>query len=216
MKANKLLLFLALLVTACGRLEVSIEQTPTLLATLTPQIPTNTATAVITLPTEQVNPTATITIPALTPVLSTATRVPPTSTAVQQTVKIFLIALEDNGQSGILVGCGDSAVPVTVIIPRTQGVLKAALEKLLSIKEQYYGESGLYNALYQSDLKLKSVTIDQGKAVIHLTGTVMLGGVCDAPRVEAQIKQTALQFSTVSDVEVFINDIPLEDVLSQK
>ena len=216
MNANKLLLFLALLVTACGRLEVSIEQTPTLLATLTPQIPTNTATAVITLPTEQVNPTATITIPSLTPVLSTATRVPPTSTAVQQTVKIFLIALEDNGQSGILVGCGDSAVPVTVVIPRTQGVLKAALEKLLSIKEQYYGESGLYNALYQSDLKLKSVTIDQGKAVIHLTGTVMLGGVCDAPRVEAQIKQTALQFSTVSDVEVFINDIPLEDVLSQK
>jgi len=216
MNANKLLLFLALLVTACGTLEVSIEQTPTLLATLTPQIPTNTATAVITLPTEQVNPTATITIPALTPVLSTATRVPPTSTAVQQTVKIFLIALEDNGQSGILVGCGDSAVPVTVIIPRTQGVLKAALEKLLSIKEQYYGESGLYNALYQSDLKLKSVTIDQGKAVIHLTGTVMLGGVCDAPRFEAQIKQTALQFSTVSDVEVFINDIPLEDVLSQK
>lgn len=216
MKANKLLLFLALLVTACGRLEVSIEQTPTLLATLTPEIPTNTATAVITLPTEQVNPTATIRIPSLTPILSTATRVPPTSTAVQQTVKIFLIALEDNGQSGILVGCGDSAVPVTVIIPRTQGVLKAALEKLLSIKEQYYGESGLYNALYQSDLQLKSVTIDQGKAVIHLTGTVMLGGVCDAPRVEAQIKQTALQFSTVSDVEVFINDIPLEDVLSQK
>jgi hypothetical protein len=216
MKANKLLLFLALLVTACGRLEVSIEQTPTLLATLTPQIPTNTAMAVITLPTEQVNPTATITVPSLTPVLSTATKVPPTSTAVQQTVKIFLIALEDNGQSGILVGCGDSAVPVTVVIPRTQGVLKAALEKLLSIKEQYYGESGLYNALYQSDLQLKSVTIDQGKAIIHLTGTVMLGGVCDAPRVEAQIKQTALQFSTVSDVEVFINDILLEDVLSQK
>ncbi len=216
MKANKLLLFLALLVTACGRLEVSIEQTPTLLATLTPQISTNTATAVITLPTEQVNPTATITIPSLTPVLSTVTQVRPTSTAVQQTVKIFLIALEDNGQSGILVGCGDSAVPVTVVIPRTQGVLKAALEKLLSIKEQYYGESGLYNALYQSDLKLKSVTIDQGKAIIHLTGTVMLGGVCDAPRVEAQIKQTALQFSTVSDVDVFINDIPLEDVLSQK
>ena len=216
MKANQLLLFLALLVTACGRLEVSIEQTPTLLATLTAQIPTNTATAVITLPTEQVNPTATITVSALTPVLSNATQVRPSSTAVQQTVEIFLIALEDNGQSGILVGCGDSAVSATVIIPRTQGVLKAALEKLLSIKEQYYGESGLYNALYQSDLQLKSVTIDQGKAIIHLTGTIMLGGVCDAPRVEAQITQTALQFSTVSDVEVFIDDIPLEDVLSQK
>jgi hypothetical protein len=222
MKANKLLLFLALILTACGRLEVSIEQTPTFLATVTPQIPTDTATAVIS-PTEQVNPTATIAIPPATSttpspksVLSTATQVTPTPTVAPQTVKIFLIALEDNGQSGPLVGCGDSAVSVTVTIPRTQGVLRAALEALLAIEEQYYGESGLYNALYQSDLQLKSVTIDQGKAIIHFTGTVMLGGVCDSPRFEAQIEQTALQFSTVSNVEVFINDIPLEDVLSQQ
>jgi len=216
MKANKLLLFLTLLLlTACGRFEVSIEPTPTPLATLTLQIPTNTATAVIS-PTEQVELTATLTIPPPTPVLPTSTAMPPTSTAAQQTVKVFLIALEDNGQSGTLVGCGDSAVAVTVIIPRTQGVLRAALEALLSIKKQYYGESGLYNALYQSDLKLRSVTIDQGKAIIHLIGTLMLGGVCDSPRFEAQIEQTALQFSTVSSVDVFINDIPLEDVLSQK
>ncbi len=217
MKANKLLLFpVILLLAACGRFEVSIEQTPTPLVTVTSQIPTHTATAVIMLPTAQVNPTATSTIPSPTPVVITATQVPPTPTRAQQTVKIFLIALEDNGQLGPLVGCGDSAVAVTVVIPRTQGVLKAALEALLSTKEQYYGESGLYNALYQSDLHLKNVTIDQGKSIIHLTGTVMLEGVCDNPRVEAQIEQTALQFSTVSSVEVFINDIPLEDVLSQK
>ena len=223
MKPNKLLLFpVLLLLTACGRFEVSIEQMPTLLATVTPQISTNTATAVIS-STEQVNPTATLVIPSVTntfppptPVLPTVTAVPPTPTAAQQTVKVFLIALEDNGQSGTLVGCGDSAIPVTVTIPRTQGVLRAALKKLLSIKQQSYGESGLYNALYQSDLQLKSVTIDQGKAIIHLTGTLMLGGVCDNPRVKAQIEQTALQFSTVSDVAVFINDTPLEEVLSQK
>ena len=223
MKPNKILLFpVLLLLTACGRFEVSIEQMPTLLATVTPQIPTNTATAVIS-STEQVNPTTTLVIPSVTntfppptAVLPTVTAVLPTPTAAQQTVKVFLIALEDNGQSGTLVGCGDSAVPVTVTIPRTQGVLRAALEKLLSIKQQFYGESGLYNALYQSDLQLKSVTIDQGKAIIHLTGTLMLGGVCDNPRVTAQIEQTALQFSTVNDVAVFINDTPLEEVLSQK
>lgn len=223
MKPNKLLLFpVLLLLTACGRFEVSIEQIPTLLATATPQIPTNTATAV-TSATEQVNPTATLMIPSVTntippptPVLPTVTAVPATPTAAQQTVKVFLIALEDNGQSGTLVGCGDSAISVTVTIPSTQGVLRAALEKLLSIKQQFYGESGLYNALYQSDLQLKSVTIDQGKAIIHLTGTLMLGGVCDNPRVAAQIEQTALQFSTVSDVAVFLNDTPLEEVLSQK
>jgi len=221
MKANKLLLFLALLLTACGTLEVSVDQTPTLPATGTSLVPTDTAT-VVSSPTGQVNPTVTLAIPSATnrvpptSVRPSATTVPPNPTAAEQTVKIFLIALEDNGQSGVLVGCGDSAVPVTVTIPPTQGVLRAALEKLLSAKQQFYGESGFYNALYQSDLELESVTIDQGKAIIHLTGTVMLGGVCDSPRFEAQIEQTALQFSTVSNVEVFINDIPLEDVLSQQ
>jgi hypothetical protein len=223
MKANKLLLILALLLTGCGTLEVSVDQTPTPLATITPLFSTETTATAVISPTSQVNPTvtlaipsATITLPPPTSVLPTITTVPSTSTAAQQTVKIFLIALEDNGQSGPLVGCGDSAIPITVTIPQTQGVLRAALERLLSAKQQFYGESGYYNALYQSDLELENVTIEQGKAIIHLTGTVMLGGVCDAPRVEAQIEQTALQFSTVSDVSVFLNDTPLEEVLSQQ
>jgi hypothetical protein len=114
------------------------------------------------------------------------------------------------------VGCGDSAIPINVTVPRTQGILRAALEKLLSAKQQFYGESGYYNALYQSNLQIAGVTIAQGKATIRLTGTVRLGGTCDAPRLAAQIEQTALQFSTVSEVEVFINDVPLEDVLSQR
>ena len=219
MKACKfLILGMTLLLTACGRFEVSIEPIYSPTATGIAQVPVSTATAIL-LPTEQVNPTATITIPSSTPVLPAATQVPPvvpTSTPGEQLVKIFLIALEDNGQAGTLVGCGDSAIPVTVTVPPTQGILRAALEKLFSAKQQFYGESGYYNALYQSDLQVAGVTIEQEKAIIHLTGSVMLGGVCDAPRVEAQIEQTALQFSTVKDVAVFINDVPLEDVLSLK
>jgi hypothetical protein len=187
------------------------------------EIPTNNLTAFAS-PTEFIQPTATIEVPSPTVVLPTRTPLPQPQTMptlvptqqMEQNVKIFLIALEDNGRSGTLVGCGDSAVPITVTIPRTQGVLRAALEKLLAEKSQYYGESGLYNALYQSNLQLAGVMIEQGKAIIHLTGTIVLGGTCDAPRLEAQIKQTALQFSTVNDVVVFVNDVPLEDVLSQK
>jgi hypothetical protein len=224
MKANRLFLFLTLLsLTACGKFEFSIGPMPTSLPTISFEI-TNTPTVSVS-PTEQINPTATIVIPSPTPVLPTATVVQqnlPTSTvpsltaATEQTIKIFLIALEDNGQSGTLVGCGDSAIPITVTIPRTQGVLRAALEKLFSAKQQFYGEAGYYNALYQSDLQVATVTIEQGKAIIHLTGSLVLGGVCDAPRVEAQIEQTALQFSTVNDVAVFINDTPLEEALSSK
>jgi hypothetical protein len=192
--------------------------------TLTAEIPT--ATAIVpTLPTEQIYPTATLSIPSATPISPTATQpqqAPPATstpiptTAGEQMVQIVLIELEGNGQSGPLVGCGDSAIPINVTVPRTQGVLRAALEKLLSAKQQFYGESGYYNALYQSDLRVDRVAIEQGTATIHLSGSVVLGGACDAPRVEAQIEQTALQFSTVNNVEVFVNGTPLADVLSTK
>lgn len=229
MKANQLLLFIVMLALAgCGQFEVSIEPLQTSVPTNTVEIPTTPPTIAVS-PTIQFNPTSTIVISSPTLVIPTATQVqpvpptstmpatiPPSATAAEQTVKIVLIELEGNGQSGPLVGCGDSAIPITVTIPHTQGVLRAALEKLLSAKQQFYGESGYYNALYQSDLQVASVKIEQGKAIIHLTGTIMLGGTCDAPRVEAQIEQTALQFSTVSDVAVFVNDVPLEEVLSTK
>ena len=145
----------------------------------------------------------------MTPVL-------PDATPGLQTVQIFLIALEDGGRSGKEIGCDDSVIPVQVAIAPTQGVLRAALGELLSLKEPYYGQSGLYNALYQSDLKLDSVSIEQGEAVIYLSGTLTLGGVCDSPRVEAQLEETALQFHTVSHVSVFVNGRPLEEVLSLK
>lgn len=228
MKTTKLLIFFVMLsLAACGQFEVSIEPLQTSIPTNTLEIPANTATTIAS-PTTQVNPTATVVISSPTLVIPTATQVqqasatltisaPATSTtSAEQSVKIVLIELEDNGQSGPLVGCGDSAIPINVTIPRTQGVLRAALEKLLSAKQQFYGESGYYNALYQSDLNVSVVKIEQGNAIIHLTGTIMLGGACDAPRVQAQIEQTALQFSTVSDVTVFVNDVPLEDVLSSR
>ena len=224
MRANQLLiLILMLTLTACGQFDVSFEPLQTsVVPTNTVEIPTNTFTAVAS-PTVQTNPTSTVPSPTLAlPTATQVQQVPPTSavpastTATDQTVKIVLIELEGNGQSGPLVGCGDSAIPITVTIPPTQGVLRAALEKLFSAKQQFYGESGYYNALYQSELEVASVRIEQGKAIIHLTGTIMLGGTCDAPRVEAQIEQTALQFSTVSDVAVFVNDVPLEDVLSSR
>jgi hypothetical protein len=217
-------LFTVLALTACGRFSVSIDPLQTSIPTNTLEVPTNTFTVVAS-PTTPVSPTATVVIPSPTLSIPTATQVqqvpstvaPPTSTtAAEQAVKIVLIELEDNGQSGPLVGCGDSAIPINVTIPPTQGVLRAALEKLFSAKQQFYGESGYYNALYQSDLDVSAVRIEQGNAIIHLTGTIMLGGTCDAPRVQAQIEHTALQFSTVSDVTVFVNDVPLEDVLSSR
>jgi hypothetical protein len=129
-------------------------------------------------------------------------------------VKIFLIALEDSGASGTPVGCGDSVVPVEAEVPYSAGVLRAALEKLLSIRTQFYGGSGLYHSLYQSNLTIREVAIRGGEAVIRLEGTLTLGGMCDDPRVMAQLRQTALQFSTVTTVSIFVNGTPLSQLLS--
>jgi Sporulation and spore germination len=184
-------------------------------------LPTATVAVVPPSPTQAL-PSPAAPIPTVTPMpvvatdAPTATAVPAVTSTGPQYVQIYLIAIEDNGQSGLAVGCGDSAVPVQVEIPHTQGVLRAALNSLLSIKDQYYGGSGLYNALYQSDLQVESVKIENGKATVSLTGTLLLGGECDNPRVQAQLEQTVRQFSTVTEVEIFINGRPLADVLSLK
>ncbi|MBI3536905.1 MAG: GerMN domain-containing protein [Chloroflexi bacterium] len=161
--------------------------------------------------------TATRSAPTLAPI---ATRPAPTSeptlTSPTTRVKIFLIALEDNGKTGKKIGCNDSAVAVERVIPATTAPLRAALEELFSLRDRNYGQSGLYNVLYQSNLKLESASIAETKATIHISGALRLSGICDNPRVEAQIEQTALQFSTVKSVDVFLNNVALEKVLSQK
>jgi hypothetical protein len=208
-----LTILVAATLTACGTFQIGIDFTPD-------GSSTGPASATV-----EIHPTATPLPPTSTPLppsptpippKPTATPIVPVATAGPQMVNMFLVAVGDNGISGDMIGCGDSLIPVQVEIAPSQGVLRASFEKLLALKDQFYGQSGLYNALYQSDLQLESVTINAGKAVINLTGSMLLGGVCDNPRVAAQLEATARQFPTVSDVSIFINGKALADALSLK
>jgi hypothetical protein len=141
----------------------------------------------------------------------------PTSTISQgaTSVKIFLIALNDNGASGKKIGCNDSVVPVSINIDPTLGVLKASLTELFKMEGQReYGLSGLYNSLYQSHLSIDSLNIVNREAIVKLKGTLSSGGVCDDPRIKAQLEEIALQFKTIDKVSVSINGILLDQVLS--
>jgi hypothetical protein len=130
-------------------------------------------------------------------------------------VQLYFVALEDNGVSGDPIGCNDSIVPVTVQLDEpSASPIEAALTKLLSIKEQTYGESGFYNALYQSNLVVESATVDNGLATVYLTGEFAIGGVCDSPRFSNQLEYTVLQFPGVEAVQIFINNTPLIELLS--
>ena len=133
---------------------------------------------------------------------------PPTFTSVQ----IPLIAMDTKGP----VGCGDTLVMVTRDVAPTTAPLTAAVEQLLSIHTRFYGQSGLYNPLYNANLAVQSVTINNGLATIKLTGSLSLGGECDDPRVAAQFDALGRQFSTVQKVQVFVNGTPLADLLSGK
>jgi len=129
-------------------------------------------------------------------------------------VEIYLIALEDDGKSGDPVGCGDSVVPVERLIAPTLAPLRAAMEQLVAVKDQFLSDSGLYNSLHDNQFTVGKVDIDaSGVATIELTGAFALGGECDGPRFEAQLMHTALQFSTLTDAHIFINGKLLQDMI---
>jgi hypothetical protein len=188
-----------LLLTTC--ISVTLNNSPT---------PTS---AKVTAPPLQPQPTSTTPPPTSIP-----TTVPPTQTPPPvgvDRVKIFLIAMGDNGVSAKKIGCGDSVVPVVVAIQPTTGVLRSALTELLGLEGQrYYGQSGLYNALYLSQLTIDSLNIVNREAIINLKGTLTIAGDCDDPRIKAQLEEVALQFNTIDKVSIFINGISLEHLLS--
>jgi hypothetical protein len=141
-------------------------------------------------------------------------------------VRIFLVELDRGGESaegaaapatGDTFGCGDRlravAVPVATEGLATEARIAAALGSLLEAG----GGQGLYSALERSELaveRVESVAGVAGLFRVHLTGQLRLGGVCDNPRVRAQLEATARQFSGVDDVEIEVDGEPLEALLS--
>jgi hypothetical protein len=134
-----------------------------------------------------------------------------TEGALFDQTEIYLVALGDAGRSGIPFGCDDSLVPVTVDIQPTVAPLTAAYGQLFAIDSRTYGQSGLYNALYRSDLSVEGIDIDNGVATVNLNGTLRMGGLCDAPRIEQQLRQTALHYSTIDSISIFVDGQPLAE-----
>lgn len=129
-------------------------------------------------------------------------------------VKVYLVALGDNGKIGRRIGCEDSLVAVTRTVAPTSAPLRAAIDELLSMpEEQTEGGRQLGNYWKGSDLKVKSISLKRGTATIWITGTLTVAGICDQPRIVEQMRATARQFSTVKRVRVFVNGISLEQAI---
>lgn len=129
-------------------------------------------------------------------------------------IRFYLIAVNDKGKAGQKIGCGDSLVAVPYPRSTFAKPWEEALRLLLNIHQRFYGQSGLYNALYQSRLSLKRSTLVRGHLSVYLTGRLRSGGSCDAPRIAGQLRETARQTGQVRNVSIFINNLRLSKLLS--
>jgi hypothetical protein len=128
-----------------------------------------------------------------------------------QTIKIYLVAVADDGKSGRKIGCGDSLVAITRSVKKTVAPLIAAIRELLITPEQTEGARRLENFWKGRNLRVQSISVRNKTATIQLSGELFVAGVCDAPRIQGQIEETARQFPSVKKVKVFIGKRTLAD-----
>lgn len=128
---------------------------------------------------------------------------------------MFFIELEGGRNSSEQIGCGDRVTGVAAgeSVPDP---LRFALQKLMDTRELRPAAGALYNALHDMSLRIDSIAMQDSHAIIGLSGRFSYGGVCDAPRIEAQLTRTATQFPTVSTASFFINGKPLRELLSER
>ncbi len=91
------------------------------------------------------------------------------------------------------IGCNDRAVYQKIHRESsTDNVLADALATLFSVKESSIEK--YYNALWQSSLKVEKIQSTDGVTTeVWLKGEIASGGVCDDPRIKAQIEATILR-----------------------
>ncbi len=147
-----------------------------------------------------------------------------TMNTYKKKMQIFMIKLEDAGKNGIEIGCSDSVVPVELYMDAKLAGdyiddIEVALNYLLNIKESTYtspSNEELYNSLHNSNLIVTQVLYDDFNNAIevNLSGDLNMGGVCDHPRIEAQLKQTIANFGDFDDITITIDYEGLDELLS--
>lgn len=129
---------------------------------------------------------------------------------------LYYIAVGDNGRSGRLVGCGDSAIATYTAPVRYTDAVAPSIRALLANHKREIGQSGLINVLYQSRLTYRGHTLRGSTVTLYLSGTFQLAGVCDIPRAKAEIEYTAMKAAHASKAVVYIDGQTIDQRLSLK
>ncbi len=103
--------------------------------------------------------------------------------------------------------------PIERQVPATSAVARAALEELIKGLTTVERDQG-YSTSLNEDVRIQSLTIENGVAKVDFNPALEAqpGGSCRAAAIGAQIRETLLQFPTVSEVIISI-DGRSEDIL---
>ncbi|MFK0008959.1 hypothetical protein ACIQTZ_18110 [Paenarthrobacter sp. NPDC090520] len=126
---------------------------------------------------------------------------------------VYYVAINDGGSRGVRFGCNDSLVAVRgAAVPGDP--LTVALGRLLGAGMPLDNDAALYDSLAASSLQFVSGYVSGSTVVVNLTGSLRPGGVCDIPRIEAQLTHTVVSASGATRAEIYINGMTLDVALS--
>ena len=126
--------------------------------------------------------------------------------SVHETVSIAVLDTEAE-TDGVERGC-DRVVMIERAITPTTAPLTAAMNELFSLNQDRITDGDWFHFIARTNdtLTFDRAVVDEGTAYIYLEGELSgLAGVCDNPRARIQIEETALQFSTVDTVVLYLN-----------
>lgn len=127
-------------------------------------------------------------------------------------VKLALLAKPDlfDYKNNKKIGC-DALVFAETEIPATPKILNATLELLFKDDFDYGFSPANFISSTQNKLNFDYAVIENGVAKVFLKGEMTIeDDSCDKDRIENQIKETALQFSTIKSVEIYLNGSKIE------
>ena len=131
-------------------------------------------------------------------------------------VSVILIAQMPKDGNARDIGCGNTTKPMIQKSTFQGDPVEDALKVLLGLTKAGYENGELYNALYQSNLKVQSVETKNDVVTVKLTGKIKLSLECDIPRVKEQLVGTIKAASNAKKIVVFVNDKSLDDTVSLK
>jgi hypothetical protein len=106
--------------------------------------------------------------------------------------------MNDADEPYIVIGCEDRLVPYEI------PVISLRLKSVLAGLSAFQAPEGLHNPMQEKKLSIGSVSeLPRRTTIINFAGEPILGGVCDTPRLKAQVEATIRLYE--DDYELQLN-----------